>query len=723
MKTNIFSPKTYREGLRQLVVPGGVSSGIVLLLTLVCLLLSRGQHEVGLVAMMIYAFVAPLLLVFSVFSFLFKRSASDLMHSLPDSRVCQYLSYSLAILSWLFATIALLAISTGSAALISGSSPNGFFSIVGASVSIATLVTACCLIGVAVTGRRFSSFVVAGLVLFMPRFLNVAFLLIIEGTSPILFSMEFGPLFSPMLNLPASLALWLVDMFVGFSLTSISPNLTAGIIYTLALGLVYIGLGAVIYHFRRSETAERGASSKAFQHLFRCLITLPLLMVVGAGVVFWANDSFSYSSDLPSALLVILVLAFIVYVVYELITVRKWRSVAKSLWLFPILVGISLCMSFGAESFGRYQTEKLPPTEDIKSVQVHYSPQTITGDYNYQNYNKTLIGELELTDTELMGLMQKNLGSTIELVRGRAPDYAHAEVPVRINLKNGHSLARVVYVAAADYQRVEDILSRMPQYVAAQTALPSLDEIHSVDLSEYVDHTTTDMNAIWTMFAAEFETLTPEQQRILIQNDGVYVAQVAETGDATYTQLIQPAAPSSEMSIRVSGSLGHVSFFNAYPLGALTPKTTNYVLSLMDSQARRKEIKELALELSMRPYTDLFIEISPLSNHHALLDSAALPADIASLSSSFHALHYFQDADNSQEERAIVDEILDLLINQSQAPAQIEQPLVKFMIDAYFPTEDSYSTPAYFLNNRYINLSPEHYTRLLTLIAQLEAMQ
>ena len=104
---NIFSYKLYLQGLRKIRTAGVAMAVIIIVLNawipIQCI--SRGGYrgsmtdvDAGMLAPFgfLLMFFAPLL-VYNMFSFLNERKGSDFFHSLPQKRICTYLSFMSAV--------------------------------------------------------------------------------------------------------------------------------------------------------------------------------------------------------------------------------------------------------------------------------------------------------------------------------------------------------------------------------------------------------------------------------------------------------------------------------------------------------------------------------------------------------------------------------------------------------------------------------------------------
>ena len=116
---DIFSPKLYLQGLRK-VRTLGIAVAIVMIalnawIPLMCMNTSRSfvdgkavitAVEAGQFAPfgLLFLIFAPLL-VYNMFSYLNERKSSDFFHALPQKRICVYVSFMSAILTWILSVL------------------------------------------------------------------------------------------------------------------------------------------------------------------------------------------------------------------------------------------------------------------------------------------------------------------------------------------------------------------------------------------------------------------------------------------------------------------------------------------------------------------------------------------------------------------------------------------------------------------------------------------
>ncbi len=285
-------------------------------------------NEFAPVALALIAF-APLM-AFLMFSYLNDRGKSDFYHSVPQTRLCVYISFIASIAAWLSAVL----IATTALNLILWSTAVYHTLLVGevlavmACILLGSLLTmAIASLAMTLTGTTVSNLFVAILILlaapivyweyFEAMYDIVPAYLIEESWTRLLVMENYYPfaLFSAILSGSSRYARIIFDGGV--------------VAYTVLLTIGLLLAGGAIYHTRRSESANQSAPNKLLQHVYRCVITLPLLL--------WPILD-ALNNGLDTDHLWVIFLALILYILYELATTKKIKTMLRSLPIFGILI-------------------------------------------------------------------------------------------------------------------------------------------------------------------------------------------------------------------------------------------------------------------------------------------------------------------------------------------------------------------------------------------------
>ena len=286
MKNKIFNGKLYLEGLRQTKI-AGIILGII---TIFLSVLSPISYIID-----YYANSGQERDVVQIdfMEFLNKRKGSDFYHSLPCTRNCLFLSFSVAILTWIAGIIlttvlltwALFSVAPG--VIVSWIFvPYSFFTF----FSGALLVMAIMLLAKSLTGTTFNSLVVAGIICYFPRLLTHMFDEMLTEMAPVLQSGTLGIFSNLAYNIPVYYSIG--DFFMLYEEYGLS--FIGGIIYTMVLAGIYFGFALWIFQKRKSETAQSATLSNWLQHIFRCLITLPVTFIYLGLWSSYSDDFFSF---------------------------------------------------------------------------------------------------------------------------------------------------------------------------------------------------------------------------------------------------------------------------------------------------------------------------------------------------------------------------------------------------------------------------------------------
>ena len=667
---SLFNARVYVESLRQTRLMGLIYLVCCLLFSFLPALLSTVSSPGYMPSLtdhanilFIYMYLAPLTLAFSAFGFLTRRSASDFYHSLPIRRGTLYVSRVLAILTWLAGTVVLSVLVSYLTYGLCGRVLNWaqLPYLIGYFLSSCLLVAACALIGICSTGTFFSAFIVAGLVMFLPRFVSFLIAQMVESAAPIVSVSELGFLFDYNLNLPVALiaAPFALGMYPYNTIDFEAMILTGkNIGYTALLGLIYLAAAGVLFRRRASETASKSAPSRVMQHIYRCAISLPLFLVCGMILVFELRGEF----DIGELLVLLICAALLVYFIYELVTTRKARNLLSALYVLPIVLAVSIGVPLLGDALGQQALHTLPTPSEIESIRFDERD-------GGSAYNSLLLSRLEYHNEEMSSLVVENLANTISAVEKNNHLSSFSETVV-FNLKSGRTLTRRINLSSADEDRLQEMKSSFNFYQTALTRLPEEKEIHSV--SSVYGLTDADCREIWNSFRSEYDSLSPAEQLLLQGDNGIDVVNTALETNSSLS-LEQDGVPGSislyDNFLFVQGVSGIDTFTTSYNLTTLTPKTLLLFLQKLNQ--------------SNQDTADLFLEASDaLKNAEGgeiWIDGGIALCDGAQVSdASLGCYLSTEDMTNANYDEALRlnVELLNLLASADSAMDNLDEPFV-----------------------------------------------
>lgn len=577
----IFSLKLYWEGIKKIRLVGFASAVLCVvvsaLIPISTLLNERGYAPETQMVLEIEQFCIPLvmllfltpLFVFSMYSFLNHRNTSDFYHAIPYRRGCVYLSFTAAILTWLWAIVLVTVFSTALLWSFSASYvfPLTFLVQVPLAYFLATMAVAgITTVAMTITGNVASNIAITALLLVFVRVVSVLILNTVSSIAPVLdtsasvFSMFQPEFFLPFGILTASMGLTAADKVFGSA-----PVL----LYALAVGVVMLALGGVFYCRRRSETATRSAPNRLLQHLYRCAVTLPFVLILVNYILSELFGQSTYRRLEMSAILILLVVTLLVYFLFELITTKRPRNLISAMpWLLVLVAGAGIFT--GAMLLMRSNILAFTPAaSEIESIVIPEKREAYS-----VTYEELVTGRIEIRDEKAKELVAGALEQSVELTEQHQlyeywRDKESSElVTVGIRTKDGKTVGRTLWMSGENYQALQELFNQTQEYRDAYFSLPETSELLYISIgNSYVGSSLTDRQreALWETFRAEFATLSDAQKLEIKRSD-------YGTG---------------AIALHVSGSRGLRSFSSDYVVPRFMTRTVQQYLDFIRADEKQ----------------------------------------------------------------------------------------------------------------------------------------
>ncbi len=554
---NFFSKNLYVQGLKKIKISGIAFSLIIILLNaflpIIGIIDGSSDHLSYSSQLVEYNMVVPFcllivglvpILAHDMFSFLNERSQSDFYHSIPQKRTCVYVSFTLAVITWAFGTIisstvinTLLWSLARAYTFTFGTIILGMLPYLVLAVQMAGVM----ILAMTVTGTKISNFLVAILFFLFFRVMSAFCIASIDAVSNVV-NVDFGVFkyFGIEFFLPAAL---LIGVFDGEASVYIDAVLQ---IYSLLVGIGLLALGGFAYNNRRSEIATKSAPSKRLQHIYRFAVTLPFVFLVAFSII---NDGFrSYQ-------IILVIIAILVYVLYELITTKKIKNVVKSLPLMVIPLAATLLMVSGIfcvrNAINNYRFD---PDEVDGFCFVN----------SYSNTYETLMTNKVYAEGDKAGEI---LADALEYSVNKAEyGYQHTTFErVLIKLDSGRIVARNLYILDDEYEELVNIMNNSSEYRSAYLNIPHPDDISSAGCYNNFDKAQS--KKIYRVFYEEYNSLSTAEKMLVKKPRGEYV---------------------SVGNIHISGYLNRQSYSSYYNIVFdLLPKTAlAYIEMMKDNNGR-----------------------------------------------------------------------------------------------------------------------------------------
>ena len=574
---NYFSSKLYIQGLKKIKVSGIAFSLIVVLLNAILPIIAMAENNFGYYSNRIpeavdFNMVAPFdfllvvlvpIIAHDMFSFLNERNQSDFYHAVPYKRTCVYFSFTVAILTWAFGTIIDSSLINSVLWSMARWYTLSFSTILFATLPylvLSVMMAGVMILAMTVTGTKISNFLVAILFLLFFRVMSVMFVYSVDEVSTLM-NIDYGIMsfFKIDFFLPVAL---LLGVFDGDAMVYTNVWLQ---IYSLIVGLGFIGIGAYTYNIRRSEAANKSAPNKIMQHIYRFAVTLPFVFLICALIMMDGFDAYQ---------LVFIIIALLVYVLYELITTKKIKNVIKSLPLLAIPVAVAGLLTVSVFAVANSVDNMDIDSEDIDS----YSFYGYFSSYEDINVKDVFVSNAEASEIIAEAYEDKAEGEFF----GSNKSYVYQKMLIK--LRSGRIIARNMYFWEEDYQRLSNILKNDIDYRESYLRIPSAEEIEEVWLYKRNGASDQDdLMEIYESFCEEYFLLSYEDKMLVKNPKG-------DTG--TLLQLM------------VRGNVNSKDFYSYYYLdNNKFPKTValyfENINASIDMTAQKARLKNVYEELAL----------------------------------------------------------------------------------------------------------------------------
>ncbi|MGN0165811.1 MAG: hypothetical protein ACI39R_06480 [Lachnospiraceae bacterium] len=454
--------------------------------------------------------VVPLLLIIKLFSFMFKRSSSDFYHALPYTRQCLYITHFAAALTWCLITLVVCMIMPS---IFYGINTHRSFKpefllnnfVVGLVIML--FVMGALLIAVSVTGRSILAIELAAFIVFLPRVLILIALTTVDDIT-MMIDINQIPFLSVKYSLPLILTIGSAFDYSGYlNAFTFLP----GIVCSLVFAIIYLVAGCFLFCRRHSETAENAVPGRRLQIVLRVVYSILFFFLAVSSILI---EGFSDSA------IIFLVIGLLVYFGYELITTKKFKTLIKAIPGLAFVAILSVAFAVIIKISGNNVLNNVPSAEDIQSIEIISS----NGYYYWgeaMDYNELLKSSIVFENKEINSIVAKSYSDMADMVKNEgfnpySNDYVENEF--KINLKNGGSKVRVLYLKDEDNARLQTVMLEQPEYYKASYAIPDEASITEFSTKEY------NVN-LWKQFVAEYNKLTEQEKNYILgyeENDYLY---------------------------------------------------------------------------------------------------------------------------------------------------------------------------------------------------------
>jgi len=606
MNRKVFNIKLYLDELKQLRLIGVILGSLTLIGSLLIPILDYTGRKYlddytppapdavsSLPIMMIFVFIAGIVMTFSAFSFLNSRKASDQYHSLPSTRTCMFISILAAVLSWIIVTIIITSLLTRLTYAAFGMAFNSTllpYLILAYTVS-AIIIVAATALAMSLTGTFISNLLLAVLILFLPRLIIHLFATMITFIAPIVTISDLGLFAGPSINIPFSFASALPFMdTIAMSKSLISP---ASIIYTGAVGLIYSLLACLCFRRRKSEAAGKSSQSRIMQAIYRSAVTIPFLLPA-TYMLYRAHLHTDYPliaiAD-PRLLIILIIASLFSYFVFELLTTKKAKNMLRAAPWFLIPVAFCILFLVGVNIGGNAVLNAKVDMDKIAYITIDEPFSNVTSNIeDAMIINDFIVNKqvgIKLDNKQIKEILIKSLDRNVNNVKANRNNAGFFSIfhSFTFVLENGKKVRRNIGLMTNDSNRIMEIIKQNPEYMARIRILPNSSEITNVEISGLDSEQSRE---VWKLFQEEAENLSDQEFRRIIDPNMMLIEAYSTY---SYDEWMIP------YPIQVSGFRGKDSFISSYNISGKMHKTLNLYFNYnydLNIEDMRKAIEKVS---------------------------------------------------------------------------------------------------------------------------------
>lgn len=501
MKNNkLLNGGIIKEGIRQTRAVGIAYSSVSVLATMYCGLsyvdyafdnrlklqysVSAYSGAMQFVAGLGIYILLPVLTIM-MFSFLNSRSACDYYHSMPATRIQTVLSFTVAAAFWYFIpNIAVVLVETITGAVCG--LPINWASLLMHILNLTALflhVYGIMLLSMSLATGILNQIAAAGIIAFMPRILMYVLEAISENAAPVL--IDFGTSLGTFGDIKFNLIFGSI-LYSGsemFDNESIAPML-----YSVALGIIYGGLGVVSYCRRKSEAATSAGANKYVQCGIRVLVSFLVCLIPCAeiGMILIKTHSpeelLTELSWMIPSLLFYYGIAVVAYFLYEAVTAKKIKGVItlKGTMGVGLLILLSLNLLFiiAPTLVANAALSAEINIDSVESVSLYE-------DSSYETeYYMLSVDKIRFDDEYIISTLCDSLDENIARIKkGNYSEYLYSSkmssIEVTFNMSDGRRLNRCIYLQNNEYDRVYEKIINDEKYLNATRKIPTLNEVQT----------------------------------------------------------------------------------------------------------------------------------------------------------------------------------------------------------------------------------------------------
>ena len=371
--------------------------------------------------------------------------------------------------------------------------------------------------------------------------------------------------------------------------------------------------------------------------------------------------------------MIIVAVAFAIFIVIGFALNKKWKDVFKSLPWFAIAFAAAVVIVFGASLTAREMATKLPARDQIAYVRIDENMETEYRFHPTYDYNSLLVSQLQFDDEKVVDLFYNTLKQNNEQWEIQSSgDYSNTysssgRLICEFKLKSGKSIYRRLILYTKDTDDIYDALTENDAYLQAHTALPENGTVFTYE--DGIEQ--AEIEAVWEVFKTEYAAMPTSKQLYL---NTVY------RYSPIYSVKIQNIARTQYISnFQVTGYIGDTPYVKTVEISEFIPKTADYYMKLVNSKSKVK----LAADLSN--------ESIQMNKDEVLNVNIMVPVEGGDTLNFFYSSDFDEEEMKYMLEALTAQELMDIarmLKRQDLDNVSIDAPFATVNISRYGTYED-----------------------------------
>lgn len=500
-----------------------------------------------------------------LFKFLNKRSGSDFYHSVPHKRSTLYISFSASIMTWVVGAILISYIIPLFATMLNKHyyvEWGDYLTQVLGSIIPLVETLGVFMLAISLSSTLLNQVCAAMLIQYLPAILYQVMKAIILDNARIF----------------TQSTTWLdilLDGNIPMSIFGVSTN-TSGyywlnIISTLLVGIALYLIGMWCFVRRRSEAATASAANRGVQCAIRTLAAFVPCLACCVDICFCY-----FNNRIPdfSLLIILYFISLVAYFLYEVLSTRSFRGIKNSwkdmLTGLAILVALNIAFTVLPIAVTNNALRFTPSADEVSSVCFSRA------DYYDSSYEMLTLSDTQVNDPKIIKVVTDALGRNVCSIKN-GEDLDYFELTVTLNMKNGGSKERNIFLGREDYKELYRLMAKDESCIYSLLSMPDVDKIADITIgspdgdyySYYEDYnlklSDEQRLSLYKSLRKEAATL-PKGQQLYLHSDDSDLFEYAREG-YKYDQI------GTICTIQIGGYYEGEYFSSEYRVTTLTPIT------------------------------------------------------------------------------------------------------------------------------------------------------